>query len=122
MADTPDPKTAQKDDDELGAPNAGAGPDDVYNPSALQVTRGREQGLGMGARDLQMQRDLSGGGDEEDQTERLIRATAPTSPDTGLPMTEAQRTPDAEPGYPPEEDKAALGQPAAQRPFRSQES
>ncbi len=31
--------------------------DDVYDPSDLEATRGREQGLGVGERDLQRQRD-----------------------------------------------------------------
>lgn len=97
MADTPDPESLQGDDVDVDA-NAG-GPDDVYNPSAVQVTRGREQGLGVGAKDLQMQGD-SHGGDDESETERLMRATAPKSGRTGLPDTEAQKTPEAEPGYP----------------------
>lgn len=98
MADTPDPEALQGDDADVDAANA-SGPDDVYNPSAVQVTRGREQGLGMGAKDLGLQQDPHGG-DEESETERLMRATAPTSPDTGLPMTDAQKTPTLEPGYP----------------------
>jgi hypothetical protein len=32
-------------------------PEDRYDPSELEVTRGREQGLGVGARDLARQRD-----------------------------------------------------------------
>jgi hypothetical protein len=32
---------------------------DAYDPSDLEATRGREQGLGMGARDLARQRDPS---------------------------------------------------------------
>ena len=31
--------------------------DDVYDPSRIEATRGREQGLGVGQRDLQRQRD-----------------------------------------------------------------
>ncbi len=31
--------------------------DDVYDPSKVEATRGREQGLGMGAKDLARQRD-----------------------------------------------------------------
>ena len=116
MSDIPDPESAQGDAVDVDDPNAGTGPDDVYNPTPLQVTRGREQGLGMGARDLQLQRDPDGGDDEAD-TERLMRATAPTSPDTGLPMTDAQKAPLAEPGYPaaPADDDAP-SQPRAQRP------
>ena len=98
MADSPDPESLQGDDAEVGAANAGA-PDDVYNPSAVQVTRGREQGLGVGAKDLMMQGD-SHGGDDETETERLMRATAPTSGRTGLPDTAAQKSPSAKPGYP----------------------
>lgn len=98
MAETPDPESLQGDDVDVDAANAG-GPDDVYNPSAVQVTRGREQGLGVGAKDLMMQGD-SHGGDDETETERLMRATAPKSGRTGLPDTEAQKTPSAEPGYP----------------------
>ena len=32
-------------------------PEDHYDPSAVEATRAREQGLGVGARDLQLQRD-----------------------------------------------------------------
>ena len=32
-------------------------PEDHYEPSAVEATRAREQGLGLGARDLQRQRD-----------------------------------------------------------------
>jgi hypothetical protein len=32
-------------------------PEDHYEPDPVEVTRAREQGLGMGARDLQLQRD-----------------------------------------------------------------
>jgi hypothetical protein len=32
---------------------------DVYDPSELEATRGREQGLGVGARDLARQRDAA---------------------------------------------------------------
>ena len=98
MADIPDPESLQGDDVDVDAANAGA-PDDVYNPSAVQVTRGREQGLGVGAKDLQMQGD-SHGGDDETETERLMRATAPKSGLTGLPDTDAQKSPEPEPGYP----------------------
>jgi hypothetical protein len=93
-----DPEALQGDDADVTDDGAG-GPDDVYNPSAVQVTRGREQGLGVGARDLQMQGDPTGG-DDETEAERLMRATAPKSPSTGLPDTEAQKTPAAEPTYP----------------------
>lgn len=98
MSDIPDPESAQGDDVDVDDAQAD-GPDDVYNPSDVQVTRGREQGLGMGARDLLMQRDAHGG-DSETESERLMRATAPKSGLTGLPDTEAQKSPDAEPGYP----------------------
>ena len=98
MSDLPDPESAQGDDVDVDDAQAG-GPDDVYNPSHVQVTRGREQGLGMGARDLQLQQDPAGG-DDETETERLMRATAPKSGLTGLPDTDAQKRPGAEPGYP----------------------
>ena len=32
---------------------------DAYDPSELEATRGREQGLGVGARDLALQKDAS---------------------------------------------------------------
>jgi hypothetical protein len=98
MADAP---TAPGDYDDLGpADDTDGAPDDRYNPTAVQVTRGREQGLGMGAADLGLQRDPDGG-DEEIETERLMRQTAPRSQLTGLPDTEAQKTAAPEPGYPP---------------------
>ena len=89
-----EPQTPQPDveDDRTG-------PDDVYNPSAVEVTRGREQGLGVGARDLQLQGDPAGG-DDETEAERLMRATAPKSGLTGLPDTDAQKAPSEEPTYP----------------------
>ena len=92
------PQTQKPDTVDDGM-NEDGGPDDVYNPTAVQVTRGREQGLGVGARDLQMQRDPSGG-DDETEAERLMRATAPKSVNTGLPDTEAQKAPTEEPTYP----------------------
>ncbi len=92
MADPQTPPDPDVEDDRTG-------PDGAYNPSAVEVTRGREQGLGVGARDLQMQGDPAGG-DDETETERLMRATAPESGLTGLPDTEAQKSPDAEPGHP----------------------
>lgn len=33
-----------------------------YDPDAIEVSRGRELGLGVGARDLQMQQDVEGSG------------------------------------------------------------
>jgi hypothetical protein len=45
---------------------------DAYDPSALEVTRGREQGLGVGARDLKLQRDVevpAPAADEDDEEE-----------------------------------------------------
>ena len=92
MADPQTPPDPDLEDDRTG-------PDDVYNPSAVEVTRGREQGLGVGARDLQLQGDPAGG-DDETEAERLMRATAPKSGVTGLPDTEAQKAPTEEPGYP----------------------
>ena len=93
-----DPEALQGDDVDM-QDDRGAEPDDMLTPTAAQVTRGREQGLGMGARDLQMQRD-PGGGDDETETERLMRATAPKSGLTGLPDSEAQKAPGDEPSYP----------------------
>ena len=98
MSDIPDPESAQGDDVDVDDAQAD-GPDDVYNPSDVQVTRGREQGLGMGARDLLMQRDAHGG-DSETESERLMRATAPKSGLTGLPDSDAQTSPSAQPSYP----------------------
>ena len=43
---------------------------DVYDPSAIEATRGREQGLGVGAKDLQRQRDAqrpAPAADEDDE-------------------------------------------------------
>ena len=34
--------------------------DETYDPSTVEVDRGREQGLGMGEKDLQRQRDPGG--------------------------------------------------------------
>ena len=45
---------------------------DVYDPSELEATRGREQGLGVGAKDLARQRDpqrLPDAADEVDDAE-----------------------------------------------------
>ena len=44
---------------------------DVYDPSAIEATRGREQGLGVGAKDLQRQRDAqrpAPAADEDDES------------------------------------------------------
>ena len=53
--------------DEVGEANNGSPDDSVYDPSTIEVTRGREQGLGMGAEDLARQRDPKGaaGGDAQ---------------------------------------------------------
>ena len=54
MADAPN------DYDDLGpADDTGGAPDDAYNPTAVEITRGRQQGLGMGAEDLGLQRDAT---------------------------------------------------------------
>ena len=101
MADAPTPG----DYDDLGpADDTDGSPDDRYNPTSVQITRGREQGLGVGAADLGLQRDASGG-DDESETERLIRQTAPKSGLTGLPDTDAQKSASPEPGYPPKDDE-----------------
>lgn len=92
---------AENDYDDLGPPDdTDVGTDTSYHPTRVQATRGREQGLGMGEADLAQQRDATGGSDSENETERLMRTTAPRSPATGLPDTEAQKTPELEPGYP----------------------
>ena len=36
-------------------------PDETYDPSVVEIDRGRQQGLGMGERDLQGQRDPGDG-------------------------------------------------------------
>ena len=52
------PKPGEYDD--LGpADDTDGAPDDRYNPTAVEVTRGRQQGLGMGAEDLGLQRDAT---------------------------------------------------------------
>lgn len=62
MADAPN------DYDDLGpADDTDGAPDDVYNPTAVQVTRGRQQGLGMGAADLGLQRDPAVAADDDEQ-------------------------------------------------------
>ncbi len=56
MADAPKPG----DYDDLGpADDTDGAPDTAYNPTPVQVTRGRQQGLGMGAEDLGLQRDAT---------------------------------------------------------------
>ena len=66
MADAPKPG----DYDDLGpADDTDGKPDDAYNPTAVEVTRGRQQGLGVGAEDLGLQRDATEpapAADEED--------------------------------------------------------
>jgi hypothetical protein len=45
---------------------------DAYDPSDLEATRGREQGLGVGERDLQRQRDAhrpAAPADEDDRAD-----------------------------------------------------
>ena len=37
-------------------------PEDTYDPSEVEATVGRQQGLGVGAKDLQRQRDPAGFG------------------------------------------------------------
>lgn len=43
-----------------GRANPPDDPGDTYDPSTVQVNRGREQGLGMGQKDLDYQRDATG--------------------------------------------------------------
>jgi hypothetical protein len=56
-------------------------PEGVYEPSELEATLARQQGLGMGAKDLARQRDahrLPDAADEEDEeASGLGRATIP---------------------------------------------
>ena len=62
-----DPKTTEEDP-----------PETTYDPSTVEVDRGREQGLGMGARDLARQRDPGGvqteplPGDTEDASDEEV--------------------------------------------------
>ena len=56
MADTE--RTPANDPNWVGV-NDGAPDDTDYDPSQAQATRGREQGLGVGARDMERQRDPS---------------------------------------------------------------
>jgi hypothetical protein len=55
-------------------------PDDRYEPSELEATLGREQGLGMGAKDLARQRDahrLPDAADEDDEESALGTSSVP---------------------------------------------
>ncbi len=54
--------------------------DETYDPSTVEVDRAREQGLGVGERDLQRQRDP---GDGLGPEERRIGADADEEEDTG---------------------------------------
>jgi len=70
-----DPENLQNASSEQGGrePTAGrsnpeGAPDDVYDPSTVQVNRGREQGLGMGQKDLDYQRDPTGFRSAEQQS------------------------------------------------------
>jgi hypothetical protein len=56
---------------------------DVYDPDEVEVTRGRQQGLGVGARDLKLQQDrqpsvsgadVEGGGEADDAPTSAIGA------------------------------------------------
>ncbi len=55
-------------------------PEDRYEPSGLEATLARQQGLGMGAKDLARQRDAHRrpeAADEDDDESGLGRATPP---------------------------------------------
>jgi hypothetical protein len=55
-------------------------PEDRYDPSEVEVTRARELGLGMGARDLARQRDphrLPDAADEDDEESALGTPSVP---------------------------------------------
>ena len=54
--------------------------DETYDPSTVEVDRGREQGLGMGEKDLQRQRDP---GDGLGSEERTTGVDADDEEDTG---------------------------------------
>jgi len=47
--------------------------ENAYDPDEVEVTRGRQQGLGVGARDLALQQDPNGpgGGGRNDDVERI---------------------------------------------------
>lgn len=47
----------------------------TYQPSAEEITRLREQGLGLGAEDLQLQQDPTGSPPERELRDRIQRAT-----------------------------------------------
>lgn len=61
MPDTPqqDPEKLQKSGAGQPAPPEDA-PDDTYEPSTVQVNHGREQGLGVGQKDIDYQHDPTG--------------------------------------------------------------
>ncbi len=54
-------------------------PETTYDPSSVEVDRGRQQGLGMGARDLARQRDP--GDDEAPATPQTDDEAPAASPD-----------------------------------------
>ena len=51
------PAPGRPDTDDPGAHDA---PDDTYEPSMVEVNRGREQGLGVGQKDIDYQHDPTG--------------------------------------------------------------
>lgn len=56
---TPD-KAATGRPAEPGPFDTGEAPDDTYEPSSVEVNRGREQGLGVGQKDIDYQHDPTG--------------------------------------------------------------
>jgi hypothetical protein len=65
-ANRQDPENLQNAEGETGGRPLDVGrsrpddrPDDTYEPSTIQVNRGREQGLGVGQKDLDYQRDAT---------------------------------------------------------------
>ena len=77
-----DPESLQGDD--IDVEDDGADDDAV---TAVQATRGREQGLGMGARELQMQRDVH----VEQPDSDLARQVAPTNPELNASQVGSDR-------------------------------
>ena len=55
-------------------------PEDTYEPTEVEVTRGRQQGLGMGAKDLAYQRDPTEGDTTQHNEARPDGAAEKTLP------------------------------------------
>lgn len=76
MADETPERNAATDPNWVGV-NDGAPDDTTYDPSNLDATRERQQGLGVGARDLERQRDPSRPAADQPEGDDL------TNPETG---------------------------------------